>query len=137
MMYLFDASSIVNLIKRGVVKPFADGSTLDLALYESMNAIWKEYKLLNKLDEETAFEFIGVIGDVFEAIKVLSIRGFEDEIFKLSSKEEISIYDASYIYSAMRNRLTLVTDDRVLRDKASKYLRAISSREFIEDLKSP
>ena len=38
-MYLFDASSILNLIKRGLVTPLADGLTLDLALYECLNAI--------------------------------------------------------------------------------------------------
>ncbi|RLE64713.1 MAG: DNA-binding protein, partial [Thermoprotei archaeon] len=37
---------MVNLVKRGIIKVFASGSTIDLALYESINAIWKEYKLL-------------------------------------------------------------------------------------------
>jgi len=48
-VYLLDVSSIVNLIKKGMVKPFANGVTIDLALYETLNAVWKEYKLLGKL----------------------------------------------------------------------------------------
>ncbi|MGC8848662.1 MAG: hypothetical protein ACP5QE_07455 [Conexivisphaera sp.] len=30
------------------------GSTLDLAYYESLNAIWKECRSLRRIDEETA-----------------------------------------------------------------------------------
>ena len=73
-MYLFDASSIVNLVKRGVVKPFADGVTLDLALYESLNAIWKKYQLLKRIDKDAVLLFLDVIGSVFNVIKVLSKR---------------------------------------------------------------
>ena len=50
-MYIFDASAIVNLIKRGLTSPFTDGPTLDLAIYECLNVVWKEYKLLKKLYE--------------------------------------------------------------------------------------
>ncbi|RLI23302.1 DNA-binding protein, partial [Candidatus Bathyarchaeota archaeon] len=36
--YLFDSSSIVNLIKKGSIKPFAKGVTISLAFYECLNA---------------------------------------------------------------------------------------------------
>jgi hypothetical protein len=37
----------INLVKREYLKPLIDGATLDLAIYESLNAIWKEYLLLH------------------------------------------------------------------------------------------
>ncbi len=129
-MYFFDAASIVNLIKRGVVKPFANGATLNLALYESINAIWKEYQLLKRLEKNTALLFLDVISSIFNVINLISIRGVEREVFNLASKENLTIYDASYLYIAMKNKFTLITDDRRLGDKASKYIKVITSSEL-------
>ena len=130
-MYFFDAASIVNLIKRGVVKPFANGATLNLALYESINAIWKEYQLLKRLEKNTALLFLDVISSIFNVINLISIRGVEREVFNLASKENLTVYDASYLYIAMKNKFTLITDDRRLGDKASKYIKVITSLSLI------
>jgi len=129
-LYLFDASSIVNLVKRGLVRVFEYGATVDLALYEALNAVWKESKLLGRFDEETALEFIEILAGIFEAIRVFNIRGLEEEVLRLASREDLTIYDASYLYMAIKNRSILVTDDRKLRDKASKYVEAISSSQL-------
>ncbi len=129
--YLFDASSIVNLVKKGFVRVFLDGATLDLALYESLNAVWKEYVLLSKLDEKTAIEYIETLTTIFDALDLLSIKGLGLEIFKLALKEQLTIYDASYLYMAIKNKMVLVTDDQKLRDKASKYVKVLDSRQII------
>jgi predicted nucleic acid-binding protein len=42
-MYLLDAGAIVNLVKKGGLKPLAEGATLDLTIYEALNAVWKEH----------------------------------------------------------------------------------------------
>jgi len=39
--------------------------------------------------------------------------GLEKEVINLASKEDFTVYDASYIYTAMRNGLTLVTEQRL------------------------
>ena len=129
-MFLFDASSIINLVKRGVVDPFARGATLDLALYEVLNAIWKEHRLMKRIDEDTASMFLDVINDVFNVVEVLSIRGLEKEVLDLASRENLTVYDASYLCIAVKRGLKLVTDDRKLRNRASKYVTVISSREL-------
>jgi len=129
-MYFYDASSIVNLIKRGLIKPFSNGISLDLALYESLNAIWKEYQLLKKLDKDSASLFVDIIEAVFNVVRVLSIRGLEKEIFNLASKEGLTTYDASYLYIALKNRFILVTDDEKLKNKASKYVKVVTSSEL-------
>lgn len=129
-MYLFDASSIVNLVKRGKVKVFAAGSTLDLALYESINAVWKEYKLLKRFDKDSALEFIGIISDLFNVVNILSIRGLEREVFEIASKEKLTVYDASYLAKAKKYDFILVTDDDNLRKKALNYVKTMSSTDF-------
>ncbi|MEM1611181.1 MAG: type II toxin-antitoxin system VapC family toxin [Sulfolobales archaeon] len=131
-MYLLDSSAIINLVKRGELKVFARSHTLDLALYESLNAIWKEVYLVKNIKRETGLKLIEIISKIFSVIEVHTVRGFEKEIFELSLNEGLTIYDASYIYMAMKERLILVTDDKRLKEIASKYVKALSSVEMIE-----
>ena len=120
-MYLFDSSAVINLVKRGIVEPFAEAVTLELALYECVNAVWKEHRLLKRIDRETVFRVVGRV----------SIAGSEEGVFKLAAGEGITVYDASYVYAAMKDGLTLVTDDHALADKASKYVGVTSSSELV------
>ncbi len=129
-MYLFDASSIVNLVKRGVLTPLADGVTLDLALYECLNAVWKEHALLGRLDREKALKLADIIAGIFRVVETVSIRNSEKEVLELAAKEGLTVYDASYLYVAAKRRLTLVTDDAVLREKASKYVETLTTKEI-------
>lgn len=49
----------------------------------------------------------------------------KNEVFNLASKENLSIYDAAYMYLAIKINSYLITDDKELREKASKYIEAI------------
>jgi predicted nucleic acid-binding protein len=129
-VYLFDASAIVNLIKKGSMKVFIKGFSLNLALYETMNAIWKEHKL-GRIDEETALKYIEVLTMVFKLFEILSIGDYEKEVFKLAVKEELTIYDASYLFLAIKNKLILVTDDEKLKNKSLKYIKVLNSKDLL------
>ena len=129
-VYLFDASAIVNLIKKGFMKAFIKGFSLNLALYETMNAIWKEHKF-GKIDEETALEYIEVLTMAFKLFEILSISAYEKEVLKLAVKEELTIYDASYLFLAIKNKLILVTDDEKLKNKSLKYIKVLNSKDLL------
>ncbi|MFZ8849141.1 MAG: type II toxin-antitoxin system VapC family toxin [Thermoproteota archaeon] len=129
-VYLFDASAIVNLIKKGFMKAFIKGFSLNLALYETMNAIWKEHKF-GKIDEETALEYIEVLTMAFKLFEILSIGAYEKEVLKLAVKEELTIYDASYLFLAIKNKLILVTDDEKLKNKSLKYIKVLNSKDLL------
>ena len=45
-MYLLDSNAIIALVRRNCLGPLAYGVTLDLAVYEALNAVWKEYSLI-------------------------------------------------------------------------------------------
>lgn len=131
-MYLFDASSIVNLIKRGLTMPLSDGATLDLALYECLAALWKEHLLLGVLNRELVQVFIELVSDIFKVIPTYSIEGQVNEIFDLAVNERITPYDASYLYVAIENGHILVTDDRKLLEVALKYISAMTTSQFLK-----
>jgi predicted nucleic acid-binding protein len=130
MTYLFDASSLVNLVKKGFLNAFSQGATADLAIYEALNAVWKEHHLLRKIDRESALTLVEVLHGVLNAIEMYSIKGFEEEVFNLALKEEVTVYDASYLHLAMKNGLTLVTDDIKLMEKAKKHVKTLTSKEL-------
>jgi predicted nucleic acid-binding protein len=44
------------------------------------------------------------------------------ELYELALKEELTVYDFSYLYIAHRERSTLVSDDNKLLSKASRYV---------------
>jgi predicted nucleic acid-binding protein len=133
-VYLFDASAIFNLVKRGYLKPLAKGVTLDLAVYEVLNAVWKEHYLLRHIDEETVKELLDVLERVFDVVTVASIRSEEARVFELAVKEGLTVYDAAYLYYALRNKLVLATDDRRLMEKAKQYLETMSTRELVQKI---
>lgn len=130
IVYLYDASSIVNLAKRGEVTVFAKGATIELAIYEAVNAIWKECYLLKRIKPEVAFKFVELLSKIFDVLELYSMKGFEKDIMDIALKEGITIYDAAYIHAAMHNSLTLVTDDQKLRKAASKYVNTSTSRNI-------
>jgi len=130
-MYLFDSSAIVNLVKRGYLKPLSKGVTLDLAIYECLSAVWKEYFLLGRLDEETARKLLSVLRGVFDVITIASIRESEVEVFEFAVKEGLTVYDAAYLYYAIRNKSILVTDDKKLWEKAKRYVEVAASKDLI------
>ncbi|WP_042666743.1 type II toxin-antitoxin system VapC family toxin [Desulfurococcus amylolyticus] len=134
-MLLLDSSAIVNLVKRGDLSVFTKAHTLDLALYESLNAVWKEVHLIKRINLETGFKLTEIIANIFNIIEVHTIKESEKEVLGFSLKEGLTIYDASYIYVAMKEKLTLVTDDAKLRQVASKYVKALPSIDISKENK--
>ncbi|MEM3974717.1 MAG: DNA-binding protein, partial [Ignisphaera sp.] len=83
-MYLYDASAILNLVKRGELRVFLGGHTLDLAIYEVANAVWKECYLLGKIKIETAYKVIELISGIFNVLNLHSVKGFEKEVMDIA-----------------------------------------------------
>ena len=120
----------MNLVKKGMLRGFSDGFILDLTIYEAVNVVWKEYYLLNKISMDTAAKFIEVLSKIFEVISVLSVKGLESEVFNIAVKHGLTIYDASYVTVAMRRKLTLVTDDKELRETVSHIVKTVTSDDL-------
>ncbi len=135
-MYLFDSSAIINILKRGRADLFIDGYTIDLAYYESLNALWKEYKLLHRIDESKLSVMVELVTQVIDVLPKINVKDLSDakHIVDLAVRESMTIYDASYLYVALKYKLTLITDDKKLRRIAGKLMiKSMSSTEFIRE----
>ncbi|WP_054856544.1 hypothetical protein [Vulcanisaeta sp. JCM 16159] len=73
MSYLFDASSIMNIIKhmkRGALSILRGNYVLDLTMYEIGNALWKDVTLFRILTENEA---IITYRDILEILNRMNV----------------------------------------------------------------
>ncbi|BEP18343.1 type II toxin-antitoxin system VapC family toxin [Pyrofollis japonicus] len=128
--YLLDASAIYPLVlklREKLLLYTSSFAVLDLTFYEVGNAIWKEYRrgrIKNPL--KTAILFKEVLG----AVQVVSIEGAIDKVAELAINENLTFYDASYLYVARSRGYRLVTEDKELK----KYPESISTEQLLAEL---
>ncbi len=128
--YLLDASAIYPLILklRERFLTYADRfAVLNLTIYEVGNALWKEYRLGRIKD-------ISIVAKLFESIfnsvRVLRFEFKFYDVLSLALNENLTFYDASYLYVARAQRMKLVTEDQEL----LRYSEAISTERLVQEL---
>ena len=129
MNLLFDSSAIINLCGTKRVERLLDGWTLNLAIYELGNAVWKQVKIHKRITVEEAKLVLESLMEVFKRLKKPRV---EDPLMtlKIAMKENLTYYDASYVSAALKNNLTLVTDDDKLYEAGKKYVKTMKSSEL-------
>jgi len=128
--YLFDASSIISALKQRKVRLLVNEYTQHLAIYEVLNALWKEVYLFRNMTAAKAMELVPVIRWVFDSMRMLDVIKLESEVLRTALELGVTVYDASYIVLASINHLTLVTEDRMLRQKGSVRVNILSLNEL-------
>lgn len=124
-MTVIDASSLAKYILREVnwekIREYLENEvySLNIALVEISNAIWKHRVLYDRISEEGAMA-------AFEAVKILkdivifeSFEGYLDNAMEISYDNKIPIYDALYISQAHKYG-KIITSDKLQRDVAHK-----------------
>lgn len=128
MKLLFDASSLLYALKLGNLEILKENYTQWLAVYESINALWKEV-LTKNLEREEALQIISILSNTLEFMNILNPQKLEEEIFKEAEARRTSAYDASYVLLARKHGLILVTEDKDLRKKALETVETLSLNE--------
>jgi len=124
-MHLLDSSAIAIILKRHrakAVDTLKGKITLGLAGYELGNIIWKECSLKGTITSKEAETRAGEIAKILEIMNIEDIKSNEDftKTMQLSTELKTTFYDASYLHTAKKNELTLITEDTELREKANK-----------------
>ncbi|MCD6535719.1 MAG: type II toxin-antitoxin system VapC family toxin [Thaumarchaeota archaeon] len=123
---LFDASSVIYALKLRNLRILYDNYIQWLTIYEVINALWKEAALTKAISLQEAFKIVGLFAKTLEFMKILSPHPHEDKILSMAKELNITAYDASYLILAKENNLTLVTEDKKLKTKAEKLVKAIN-----------
>jgi len=136
--YVLDASAIGALLEKLGEKGlrYLEGAvTLDLALYELGNLLWKACRLRGVVSEEEALEGARSLAKVLELVRREQIRGEDAEgIMALALSLGLTFYDASYLYLAKSRGDFLVTEDGDLLERAKAAgVRAIKVEEYLAE----
>ena len=110
-MSLVDASTIFEALRSLNLKPLENAYTLDLARYEVGNVIYKQGCILHTLNWEESRELMLQANKLISILTVVDVSGSEVEVLELAKQVRATFYDASYLYTAKRMNLTLLTED--------------------------
>jgi len=128
-MKIFDSSAIISICGERKIDKLLGGWTLNLAFYELGNAVWKQVFLHKTITIDEANTVLDPLTEVFTKLKKPKTEDALD-ILKIAVKETLTYYDAAYIQAAVKNNLTLVTDDEKLLETGKKYIETITSKQL-------
>jgi len=96
-------------------------ATVDLALPEALNAIWKHATGIGDISREEALQAAVDLLKIWKKLKQYQSISMAEEALKLALKEEITVYDALYLQLAKTNGGKLATYDKEMRRIAKKH----------------
>ena len=126
-MRVYDTSAVYDLIDKGGVIDFDDGATIGLSKFEVENVIWKQFTLRHKISMDDALILIKAATIFLGNLTMLDPD--PSDTLKFAIKEKITFYDASYIVAAMQSQSILVTEDKIQKEVARKYLQTESVKD--------
>jgi len=133
MKYVIDTSALTNIVLKFYKKDpnFVNGLIEesifpDLIFYE-IGSYLKKYKKIERFSNNEIKEMMELFNHIFEKSNINEVR-LKYEILDLSIKENLSYYDAVYLYLAMKYNLILISDDKDLIKKG-----AISSDNLLRN----
>ena len=126
-MRVYDTSAVYDLIDKGGVIDFDDGATIGLSKFEVENVIWKQFTLRHKISMDDALILIKAATIFLGNLTLLDPD--PSDTLKFAIKEKITFYDSSYIVAAMQSQSILVTEDKIQKEVARKYLQTESVKD--------
>ena len=96
--------------------------TVNMALAEGLNAIWKHVKIHKDLNLEDANSTIQDLTNVYSKLKILTIRELCEQTSKIAFTYNITIHDALYVAAAEKVEATLYTADQKFHNEAKKVI---------------
>lgn len=94
--------------------------SVDHALAESLNAIWKHVQIHGDLKTEDARSVVQDLTKVWDSLNVLSTRELSEEAVDMALTQDVTIYDSLYMAAARKLDARLYTADGRLHDAAKK-----------------
>ena len=99
--------------------------TIDIALAESLNALWKHVKLHRDLQKREAESAAKDLKELYDSLNVITTRELLDEAVEIALTWDITVYDSLYVTAAKKLRATLYTADQKLYN--------VSKRQYLQN----
>lgn len=111
--------SIADLLKRGCTL-----HTVDIALPEGLNVIWKHSKLFRDLDPKEMSQATDDFIKIYGGMNIVAAREISKEAMGIALIQNITVYDALYVAAAKKLSGTLYTADQKLCATANQIVEA-------------
>ncbi|MCD6530303.1 type II toxin-antitoxin system VapC family toxin [Candidatus Bathyarchaeota archaeon] len=95
---------------------------IDIALAESLNALWKHVKLHRDLQKREAESAAKDLKELYDSLNVITTRELLDEAVEIALTWDITVYDSLYVTAAKKLRATLYTADQKLYNISKKIV---------------
>lgn len=135
MKYVIDTSALINIVLKfykkdlNFINRLIEESTFpDLIFYE-IGSYLRKYKETRKVSNNEIKEMTELFNYIIGKAEIEEVR-LNYEILDLSIKENLSYYDAVYLYLARKYNLILISDDEDLIKEG-----AISSDNLLRNFK--
>ena len=132
MKRLYDTSAMINMVLHDPERTdvFVGEVILDLTLYEAGSTMLKICRRNQKTTEESKSVLVEMV-KFMQNMRSLNATSLAQEIFDVSIKRNLSYYDAAYLAAAVKNNLTLVTDDHKLAKAARAELISVTDGQHL------
>jgi predicted nucleic acid-binding protein len=94
--------------------------TVDIALAESLNAVWKHTRIVKDLKSEEAKKTARDLIKICDKLDKLTTLELAEEATNIALTEDITIYDALYIAATQKLNATFFTADQRLHNITGK-----------------
>lgn len=94
--------------------------TVDIALAESLNAVWKHTKIVKDLKSEEARKTAHDLIKICDKLDKLTTQELAEEATNIALTQDITMYDALYIAATQKLNATFFTADQKLHNIAGK-----------------
>jgi len=95
---------------------------LDLTVYESCNAFWKEHMKFHKISRDEALIACKVVKALTRYMILYKVIDLNiEEAMKIAIENNITFYDSSYIALALKLKSPIISEDRDIISTAPKY----------------
>jgi predicted nucleic acid-binding protein len=112
-------ASVADALKKGYAL-----HTVDIALAEGLNVIWKHANMLKDLKMKEAMPATEDLTRVYDGLNIVTAREIAAEAVKIALAQNITVYDSLYIAAAQKLKAILYTADRKLWVTAKKIINA-------------
>jgi predicted nucleic acid-binding protein len=112
-------NEVTNFLKKGYSL-----CSVDIALVECLNVIWKHTNLLKDLDHKEESLAIEDLTKLYDDLAITPTRELKDQAMHIAISQNITVYDALFISAAQKINATLYTADKKLCAKTDKLIKS-------------
>lgn len=131
-MTVIDANSIVKLALeepyskkvrefiRNALTGEEEITTVDIALAEALNAVWKHNVVIKDLSDQKADTASIEILEFWDNLDRVPSAAIADKAMRIAKTHKLTVYDSLYVAAAIKHQAPLLTFDKAIKENEAR-----------------